>query len=160
MAREMAVQMLYQIDMARSEPPEAFAAFDLDEYLRPAEAEPPEREAAPTPCRSDRQLQEARLAFEQAQGMVNGTLEHLAEIDDRLRAQAENWRLERMPPVDRNILRLALWEMLNESDVPKLVALDEAVELAKRFGAENSGRFVNGLLDALMRGMNLAESPR
>jgi N utilization substance protein B len=58
-----------------------------------------------------------------------------------------------MPAVDRNILRLAVWEMVHDPEVPRLVALDEAVELAKRFGAENSGRFVNGLLDGVMRAL-------
>jgi N utilization substance protein B len=56
-----------------------------------------------------------------------------------------------MPPVDRNVLRLAIYELLHEIDVPKLVAVDEAVDLAKKYGAEQSGRFVNGLLDGLLK---------
>ena len=75
----------------------------------------------------------------------------LSEIDGLIRSQAENWRLERMPAVDRNVLRLAVYEMLHETDVPKLVVVDEAVEIAKRFGSEQSGRFVNGLLDGLLK---------
>ena len=78
-------------------------------------------------------------------------LEHQKEIDELIVRQAENWRLERMPAVDRNVLRLAVYEMLWQADVPKLVVLDEAIELAKRFGSENSGRFVNGLLDGLLK---------
>ncbi len=68
-----------------------------------------------------------------------------------IRGQADNWRLERMPAVDRNILRLAVYEMLYERDTPKLVVVDEAIELAKKFGSEQSGRFVNGLLDGLLK---------
>ena len=68
-----------------------------------------------------------------------------------IRGQADNWRLERMPAVDRNILRLAVYEMLFEMDIPKLVVVDEAIELAKKFGSEQSGRFVNGLLDGLLK---------
>ena len=83
--------------------------------------------------------------------LVEGVESHREQIDDRIRAQAENWRLERMPSVDRNILRLAIYEMWHQNDVPKLVVVDEAVELAKRFGSEQSGRFVNGVLDGLMK---------
>jgi N utilization substance protein B len=96
-------------------------------------------------------LAEARGAFEYARRLVEGTIRHRDEIDELLRAQADNWRLERMPAVDRNVLRLAVYEMLHELDVPKLVVVDEAVELAKRFGSDQSGRFVNGLLDGLLR---------
>ena len=80
-----------------------------------------------------------------------GSVEHQEKIDELIRSQADNWRLERMPPVDRNILRLAIYEMLFEKETPKLVVLDEAIELAKKFGSEQSGRFVNGLLDGLLK---------
>ncbi|HEY4592057.1 MAG TPA: transcription antitermination factor NusB, partial [Thermoanaerobaculia bacterium] len=90
-------------------------------------------------------------AFEYAQMLVRGTVDNRERIDDLIRSQADNWRLERMPPVDRNILRLAVFEMLHERDTPKLVVLDEAIELAKKFGSEQSGRFVNGLLDGLLK---------
>jgi transcription antitermination protein NusB len=82
---------------------------------------------------------------------VQGTVDHQAEIDRLIREQAANWRLERMPVVDRNILRLAVYEMMFESDIPKLVVMDEAIELAKKFGSEQSSRFVNGLLDGLLK---------
>jgi N utilization substance protein B len=78
-------------------------------------------------------------------------LDHRERIDEMIRGQADNWRLERMPAVDRNILRLAVYEMLFETDIPKLVVVDEAIELAKKFGSEQSGRFVNGLLDGLLK---------
>ena len=97
-------------------------------------------------------------AFEYAKSLVTGTLEHLDEIDALIRIQAEHWRLERMPAVDRNILRLAIYEFLYETDVPKLVILDEAIELAKSFGSEQSGRFVNGVLDGVLKSQTLPGS--
>jgi N utilization substance protein B len=75
----------------------------------------------------------------------------LPEIDARLEAVAEHWRLSRMATVDRNILRIAAAEMLYLDDIPVRVALHEAIRLAEWFGAEESGRFVNGVLDALLR---------
>lgn len=152
MAREMAIQMLFQIDLGGSTPASAFDAFDLADYLRGDEGD----EDAPLrrPVVGER-LEEARRALEQARELVEGTVASAGEIDALLTSQAENWRLERMPAVDRNILRLAIYEMLHTPDVPKLVVLDEAVELAKNFGSENSSRFVNGLLDGLMRSHDL-----
>jgi transcription antitermination protein NusB len=103
--------------------------------------------------RADQARQRRRVedAFQYAQALVRGTVDHREEIDSMIRGQADNWRLERMPPVDRNILRLAIYEMLYERDTPKLVVVDEAIELAKKFGSEQSGRFVNGLLDGLLK---------
>jgi N utilization substance protein B len=98
-----------------------------------------------------RQRRRVEDAFQYAQALVRGTVDHREEIDSMIRGQADNWRLERMPAVDRNILRLAIYEMLYERDTPKLVVVDEAIELAKKFGSEQSGRFVNGLLDGLLK---------
>jgi len=78
-------------------------------------------------------------------------MEHLDAVDALIQEQAEHWRLERMVAVDRAILRLAVYEFLHEPDVPKLVVVDEAIELAKVFGSEQSGAFVNGLLDGLLK---------
>jgi len=80
---------------------------------------------------------------------VRGVWEHREEVDARIRAAAENWRLERMAMVDRNILRLGAYEILHGRDIPFAVAINEAVDLAKRFGAEESGAFVNGILDRI-----------
>jgi N utilization substance protein B len=154
MAREMAVQMLYQADQAGSAAPAVVRAFDVQEFLieRVRAEEPATEQTAPGPVRlSEEDRREGREAFDHAATLVRGTRERLEEIDSLIRAQAENWRLERMPPVDRNILRLAVYELLYEPDVPQLVVVDEAVELAKRFGSEQSGRFVNGLLDGLIK---------
>jgi len=153
MAREMAIQMLYQADQAGSPASAVVHAFNVQEFLiERARAESVEPEPPPSPVRlSEDDLRKGRDAFEHASELVRGTRERLEEIDGLIRAQAENWRLERMPPVDRNILRLAVYELLREPEVPQLVVVDEAVELAKRFGSEQSGRFVNGLLDGLIK---------
>ncbi len=81
-----------------------------------------------------------------ANQVLRGVAEHAGEIDARITKASENWRLERMSRVDRNVLRLATWELLQRGDVPRAVILDEAVELAKTFGTEESKAFVNGVL--------------
>jgi N utilization substance protein B len=186
-SREMAIQMLYQQEMGGSNVEQVFATFDVDDYLNETEVPPAEPEPASaaageatagnpdgaTPAgekprqklvkRTPAELQERRLlvreSFDHAKRLVRGTLESQAEIDELIRSHAENWRLERMPPIDRNILRLALYEMLHEASVPKVVIVDEAIELAKKFGSENSGRFVNGLLDGVLRTRGAGKAP-
>ncbi len=78
---------------------------------------------------------------------MRGVRSSLEDLDQRITRASTNWRLERMARVDRNLLRLGAWELLHRVDVPRAVVLDEAVELAKRFGTEESGAFVNGVLD-------------
>jgi len=95
--------------------------------------------------------EELEEATRYARELVRGTRENLGRIDEMIREQAEHWRLERMPGVDRNILRLAVYELLFDTDVPQLVIVDEAIELAKSFGSERSSGFVNGLLDGLLK---------
>lgn len=80
---------------------------------------------------------------------VRGVWEHRVEVDGLIRKAAENWRLERMALVDRNILRLGAYEICRSPDVPFAVAINEAVDLAKRYGSEESGAFVNGILDKI-----------
>ena len=87
-----------------------------------------------------------------ANELVDGVLEHLEEIDGRLSHQTANWRLDRLAAVDRNILRIAMFELLFRQETPPAVVIDEAIEVAKRFGAEDSGRFVNGVLDGFVKG--------
>lgn len=147
MAREMATQMLYQSEMGESALPQVLASFDFGDYL----AQPPGDYAA-----RRRVVDEA---FGYAKDLVEGTLNHREAIDERIRSQADNWRLERMPAVDRNILRLAVFEMFYDQDTPDLVVVDEAIELAKKFGSEQSGRFINGLLDGLIRARSTAPFP-
>lgn len=173
-AREIAVQMLYQRDLGGSTLPQIFAGFDLGEYLASERADaedanddgatPPSANSPtgePKPRRaagaaavhapSPKRRRQVEAAFSYAQTIVQGVADHLEELDELIRSRADNWRLERMPPVDRNILRLAVFEMLYEKDIPKLVVVDEAIELAKKYGSEQSSRFVNGLLDGLLK---------
>lgn len=81
--------------------------------------------------------------------LVEGVEDHRRELDELIAGQAHGWTLERMPAIDRNVLRLAVFELAHRPDVPVAVVIDEAVELAKRFSTDDSGRFVNGVLSAL-----------
>jgi len=138
----MALQMLYQRELGGADAREVTASFDPFEYLAAEGIE----------LTTDL----VRLAHEFATELFEGTLARLEEIDALVKSQAENWRLERMPAVDRNILRLAVYELLAEPDVPPLVVLDEAIELAKTYGSDQSSAFVNGLLDGLLKSDALA----
>jgi transcription antitermination protein NusB len=84
-----------------------------------------------------------------ADSIVRGVAETQDACDEAIRRASTNWRLERMARVDRNVLRLGTWELMQKGAVPRAVILDEAVELAKRFGTEDSGAFVNGVLDRI-----------
>jgi transcription antitermination protein NusB len=81
--------------------------------------------------------------------LYQGVVDHLEAIDQRLVACLENFTLERLAGVDRNILRLAIYEMFHRTDVPPVVVINEAIEISKRFGTPDSSRFVNGVLDRL-----------
>jgi N utilization substance protein B len=85
--------------------------------------------------------------WEYAEALVNGFDSRRAEVDAAIESRSLNWRMYRMPVVDRNILRIAVYEMLFREDVPAKVSIDEAIELAKKFGAEESRAFINGILD-------------
>lgn len=89
-----------------------------------------------------------------ASDLVAGVGAHLDEIDERIRRYARGWALERMPVVDRSVLRMGIYELLHHPDVPTGVVISEAVELAKRYSTDDSGRFVNGMLS------NIAEEIR
>jgi N utilization substance protein B len=91
---------------------------------------------------------------------VRGVWEHREEIDGLIRDAAEHWRIERMALVDRNILRLGAYEICHGRDIPYAVAINEAVDLAKRFGAEESGGFVNGILDRISEVARKKTDPR
>jgi len=82
-----------------------------------------------------------------ADKLIRGALEHRAELDERIKQHAANWDIHRMAVVDRNILRLAIYEMLYRDDIPPIVSINEAVEVAKKFSTQDSGKFVNGILD-------------
>jgi len=101
----------------------------------------------------DRATAEAARTY--ATALVGGTVENMDRIDAAISKVADNWSLERIGGVERNILRLAIQELLFMPDVPPKVAINEAVEMAKKFGSEDSGGFVNGILDAVRK---MAES--
>jgi len=86
-----------------------------------------------------------------AEVLYSGVLEHIDEIDDRLERYSENWRLDRMGAVDRNIMRLALFEFFYRTDIPPVATLDEAIILARELSNEDSAKFVNGILDRAIR---------
>ena len=97
-------------------------------------------------------LDEAGLSGEDAtftRGLVNGVIRNREQIDKHIRKFAPAWPLEQIPVVDRNILRLAIFEVLLDNNVPVKVAINEAVELAKKFGSDSSSRFVNGVLGSV-----------
>lgn len=81
--------------------------------------------------------------------LVHGVMNGRAEIDSRIVDVAQNWRIERMGVVDRNVLRIAVFELGSGEDTPQAVVIDEAIEIAKRFGSEGSGGFINGILDSI-----------
>lgn len=137
-AREMALQMLFQLELGRSELRDVLRSYEPADVSGEGEGARLEAQELP-PARS------------YAEAIVSGVVEHQAEIDDFIRSQATNWRLERMPVVDRTVLRIAVYELLRQTDVPQVVIVDEAIELAKRYGSEQSGAFVNGVLDGLLR---------
>jgi len=84
-----------------------------------------------------------------AKQIVLGVMEHQREIDRLIEERSEHWRLDRMTIVDRNILRIAIFELLYCSEVPPKVTLNEAIDLGKRYGSEESGNFINGILDRI-----------
>jgi N utilization substance protein B len=136
-AREYALQILFSLDLNGSlTAPQALAHFwkDFAHELRPT-AEDDGEPAAEV------------VAF--AEALVRGTVENLAEIDGIIQRASRNWRLERMARVDRNVLRLATYELAHAPEVPAKVVINEAIEVAKRYGAAESAAFVNGLLDRI-----------
>ncbi len=134
-AREVALQILYQLDVQEQLGDEQAIAL----FWRNFAASP---EAADAALAAD--LTEAQPFAEK---LVRGVREHLAAIDAQIQSASKNWRLERMARVDRNLLRLALYELKYAEDVPAKVAINEAIEIAKRYGTNESSAFVNGILD-------------
>lgn len=84
-----------------------------------------------------------------AREIVDGVADHLDEIDELIASYSQGWSIDRMPNVDRSVLRIASWEILHNPEMPVAVAIDEAVELAKEYSTEDSGRFVNGVLSKI-----------
>jgi transcription antitermination protein NusB len=133
-AREFALQMLYQLDVQDQLSDEQAIGMFWRNFAATAEAE-----GAMAADLGDIQ------PF--AEKLVRGVREHLTELDAQIQGASKNWRLERMARVDRNLLRMALYELKHVDDVPAKVAINEAIEIAKRYGTNESSAFVNGILD-------------
>lgn len=93
-----------------------------------------------------------------ANDLVLGTIDHLEEIDDWIKRRAENWRINRMAVVDRNILRLAIYEFLYQAETPRTVVINEALEIARRFSTFEATQFINGILDAIKRDLEAGQN--
>ena len=128
-AREAAIQYHFWRDLQHGETPE-----HIDDFWEFCPVKPSVREFA--------------------QPLIEGMVEHLAEIDDRIKRYAENYNLNRISAVDRSVLRLAIYEMLHRDDIPPVVSINEAIELAKTFGGAESGKFVNGILDRVRKDLD------
>ena len=89
-----------------------------------------------------------------AQPLIEGMVTHRDELDERIRKYCENYNLDRISVVDRNVLRLAIYEMLYRDDIPPVVSINEAIDLAKTFGGAESGKFVNGILDRVRKDLD------
>ncbi len=146
-ARERAVQFLFQHDL---NPPEHLeAALEQFWQSQRAAAIAEDRGAA----RWGEQVELPPPSAEEAatrlfaDPLIRGSLEHRAEADALIVKYARNWDLPRIAAVDRNILRLAIFEMLHREDIPPVVSINEAVDIAKKFSTQDSGKFVNGILD-------------
>lgn len=126
-AREHALQILYQLDIKREKPSASVLKNFWTEY-NPDD--------------------EVKLFAEE---IVKGTFKHLAKINQLIHKCAKNWSLDRMAVVDRNVLRMAVYEILYRLDIPTSVTINEAIEIAKKYGTDESGSFVNGILDSIAR---------
>jgi N utilization substance protein B len=125
-ARECALQMMYQWDLRRDDP-RTMAATYWEVHAHDADV-----------C-------------EFAERLVLATVEHLESIDSLIERHARRWRLERMETVDRNVLRVAVQELLHEQETPPAVVIDEAIEIARRYSTPDSPQFINGLLDSIRK---------
>ncbi|CAN5541608.1 transcription antitermination factor NusB [soil metagenome] len=150
-ARRLALDVLYEAEIRGRPPVEAFLEREQHGWVIPAAEDtldPPEAllEGDSTSDRlGDRDGQEQEVVG-YARGLVAGVQEHQAHIDELIVKYAERWGLQRMPVVDRTVLRMATWELLWGEDIPVAVAINEAVELVKALSTDDSGRFVNGVL--------------
>ena len=125
-AREIALQILYQMEVNPVDPQEALELFW-------------------------RNFSPSEEVKEFAARIVEGVHRHKREIDKLIKRSSEHWKLERMDRVDRNILRMGVFELIYCDDIPIKVALNEAIDLGKKFGSEESGAFINGILDRISK---------
>lgn len=144
-AREAALQMLYQWEIGRAPEKDIVRAYWAG---RDAAPDPDDEFADAVP---EAALVEDERAY--ANGLFAGTVERVRETDELIAAHARNWRIERMAVVDRLVLRLAIYELLERPDTPVPVVINEAMELARRFSGEEPVPFINGVLDAVRKAL-------
>jgi N utilization substance protein B len=163
-AREIALQVLYTLDVNPELPAEAALTQYFDRFLgvededddrAPAHQQPSHEPPGAREQREQREQREERQRQEQIdrpfmEALVRGVTARRAELDERLGQLSRNWRVERIARVERNILRMALYELEERDEIPARVTLNEAIELAKAYGAEDAPAFVNGLLDSAL----------
>ena len=148
-ARQRAVQFLFQNDL--SPPPDLEQA--LDEFWQSQRAAAIAEDKGPANWGQPVELPpptagEAEMRLF-AEPLIRGTLQHRDAIDVEIMKHVRNWELHRIAAVDRNVLRLAIFEMLHREDIPPVVSINEAVDIAKKFSTDDSGKFVNGVLDKI-----------
>ena len=155
-ARERAVQFLFQCDL---NPPDDLETA-LREFWNTGQPETEPEGRSPKPAASEADAAPAAPSAAEAairlfaEQLVRGTIAGRKEIDAHLAKLARNWAVARMAVVDRNVLRMAMYELDHCRDVPAVVTINEAVEIAKRFSTDDSGKFVNGILDNFRKQLN------
>ena len=146
-ARERAVQFLFQHDL---NPPENLDGalnefWDTQRAAAIAEEKGPAHWGQPVELPPPTAGEAETRLF--ADPLIRGAVEHRDAIDEHIKKHAKNWEFHRIAAVDRNIMRLAIYEMLYREDIPPIVSINEAVDIAKKFSTQDSGKFVNGILD-------------
>lgn len=129
MARETTMKLLYQMDISKSTPDEVIEDY-YDNY-------------------EGKELDEEVKSY--IETSIKGTYGTLMEIDSLIEKYSKEWKINRIAKVDLSIMRLAIYEMINRKDIPRAVAVNEAIELAKKFGGENSSNFINGILGSIVK---------
>ena len=148
-ARERAVQFLFQHDLS---PPENLDGA-LEEFWQTQRAAAIAEDKGPATWGQQQELPPPTTAEAEtrlfAEPLIRGTLQHRDAIDEHIKKHVKNWELNRIAAVDRNVMRLAIYEMLHREDIPPVVSINEAVDIAKKFSTLESGKFVNGILDKI-----------
>jgi N utilization substance protein B len=151
-AREIALQVLYELDVLKIDTQEAVDLF-WDHFTAAEEALEPFWDYFRKPKDAKKHVSKVFGAPQDARPfstlLIEGTWRHRRQIDKQISDCSEHWSISRMSKVDRSILRMAVYELLYCDDIPPKVTLNEAIDLGKAYGSENSGSFINGILDAL-----------
>lgn len=153
-ARELALQALFYFDVNKGDKWELFELFclDFDDMINGKclnfddMTSRDSRDSKETPHENQKPF---------FINLVEGVVKYMDEIDDLIHSSSKNWKISRMPVVDRNIMRIALYEILYCHDIPAKVSINEAVDIGKKYGTKDSGAFVNGILDRIRELKNI-----